>query len=57
MVREKLIPTPIPVMTKSSGDSRYYEKYPDSLGYCNGELATEHQLLFLNFDKEFMVIE
>jgi len=43
------IPTPIPVQVKSSGDSRYFEKYPESGGYSQGKLASEEQLLFENF--------
>lgn len=58
IVASKGIQTPIPVMIKSNGDSRYYEKYPDSFGYTSGSIATEQQLLFKGFEsKEEMQIE
>jgi hypothetical protein len=49
IVRAKQIQAPIPVLIKDQGDSRYFEKYPDSLEYQQEELAEEEQLLFKDF--------
>jgi serine/threonine protein kinase len=49
ILESRTIPAPIPVQVKSKGDSRYYEKYPDSLEYEKGELAKEEDLLFKDF--------
>ena len=49
VVKSKGIKAPIPVLIKNAGDSRYFEKYPDSLEYDQDELADEEQLLFKDF--------
>lgn len=42
----KLIPSPIPVKVSSAGDSRYYEKYPETAETQSGTLPADVQALF-----------
>jgi serine/threonine protein kinase len=49
MVESRQINPPIPVFLKNQADTRYYEKYQDSLGYTGGEISPENQKLFEDF--------
>lgn len=49
MVQCKEIHTPIPIYLKRDDDTRHYERYPDSLDYTGGDLASDQQLMFRDF--------